>query len=87
MITLSPETERLARLVAAHRGKTPEEILKESVEAEARIAGIAIAKSATPRKEIDVARVRDIARRITSRPLLDKRSPREIRDEAWGTQG
>ena len=87
MITLSPETEKLARLVAARRGKTPEEILREGVETEARIAGIAIAESATPRKEIDVARVRDIARRIASRPLLDKRSPREIRDDAWGTQG
>lgn len=87
MITLSPETEKLARLVADRRGKTPEEILKEGVETEARIAGIAIADSATPRKEIDVARVRDIVRGIASRPLLDKRSPREIRDDAWGAIG
>jgi len=27
MITLLPETERLARLVAARRGKTPEDVL------------------------------------------------------------
>jgi plasmid stability protein len=87
MITLSPETEKLARLVAARRGKTPEEILKEGVETEARIAGVAVAASSASGKEIDVARVRDIARRIASRPLHDKRSPRDIRDDAWGTIG
>jgi len=84
MITLPPEIEQLARRVAAQRGKTPEDVLKEGVETEARIAGIAIAESAKPRKEIDVERVREIARDVSSAPLRDERSPKEIRDEAWG---
>jgi hypothetical protein len=85
MITLPPETEQLARLVAARIGKTPEDVLKEGVEMEARIAGIAIAESAKPRKEIDVERVREIARDVSSAPLRDTRTPKEILSEAWGT--
>lgn len=87
MITLPPETEQLVRLVAAHSGKTPEEILKQGVEMEARIAGVAIAESAKPRKEIDVERVREIAREVSSAPLRDTRTPKEILDEAWGRRG
>ena len=33
MITLSPETEQLARLVAKRSGTTPERVLKVAVEA------------------------------------------------------
>lgn len=87
MITLPPETEQLARLVAARRGKTPEDVLKDGVETEARLAGVAIAEGAKPRKEIDLERVREIARRVTSRPLLDQRSAREILDQAWSRDG
>jgi hypothetical protein len=85
MITLPPETEQLARLVAARRGTTPEEVLKEGVEMEARIAGVAIAESAKPRKEVDIDRVREIARDISSAPLRDTRTPKEILNEAWGS--
>jgi antitoxin VapB len=87
MITLPPETEQLARLVAARSGKTPEDVLKQGVEMEARIAGVAIAESAKPRKEIDVERVREIARDVSSAPLRDTRTPNEILDEAWGQPG
>ena len=58
MIMLSPEIEQLARLVAARSGKTPEEVLKQGVEMEARIAGVAIAESTKPRKDIDLDRAR-----------------------------
>ena len=87
MITLPPETEQLARLVAARSGKTPEDVLKQGVEMEARIAGVAVAESAMPRKEIDVERVREIARDVSSAPLRDARTPKEILDEAWGHPG
>jgi antitoxin VapB len=82
-ITLAPETEQLARRVAARSGKTPEDVLKEGVEMEARIAGVAVADSTTPRKPADVDRARDIARRISSRPLLDARAPQDILEQAW----
>jgi len=39
MIMLPPETERLARLVAARRGKTPEDVLKEAVEIQLASSG------------------------------------------------
>jgi antitoxin VapB len=87
MITLPTETEELARRIAARRGKTPEDVLKDGVETEARLAGVAIAEGAKPRKEIDVERVREIARRVASLPLLDRRSPREILDQAWSRDG
>lgn len=82
-ITLPPETEQLARCVAALSGKTLEDVLKEGIEMEARIAGIAVAESTVPRKPADVDRARDIARRISLRPLLDPRTPQDILEQAW----
>jgi len=87
MIMLPPETERLARLVAAHSGKKPEDVLKEAVENQARIAGIAIAETAKPGGSIDMDRVLQITRRVASRPLLDPRPPKQILDQAWGEAG
>jgi antitoxin VapB len=83
MITLPPETEELARLVATRSGKTLEDVLKEGVEMEARIAGVAIAERSAPRKPAQVDRAREIAKRIASRPLLDPRPPRDILEQAW----
>jgi hypothetical protein len=82
-ITLPPETEQLACRVAARSGKTLEDVVKAGVEVEARIAGIAVAESEVPRKPADVDRARDIARRISSQPLLDPRTPRDILEQAW----
>jgi hypothetical protein len=85
MITVPPETEELARRVAERRGSAPEDVVKAGVELEAQLAGVAITKAAKPRKEIDMERVREIIRRVSSAPLLDQRSPRAILDEAWST--
>src|SRR5437763_8930938 len=87
MLTLAPETEYLARLVAQRSGKRPEDVLRQGVETEARIAGVALAAAPQPRKEIDFARIRQITRRIASKSLLDERTPKEIRDQAWGDPG
>lgn len=83
-ILLSPELERLARLVAVRSGKTLEDVLKEGVELEARIAGVAVLERAEATRAFDADRVREIVRDIASAPLLDTRSAREILDEAWG---
>ena len=83
-ITLPPETEELARLVAARSGKTLEDVLKQGVEMEARIAGVAVAENMAPRKPAAVDRAREIAVRIASRPLVDTRPPRDILEQAWG---
>jgi hypothetical protein len=83
MTTLSPELERLARLIATQSGKTTEQVLKDAVEAQARMAGVAVGR----RKAIDLNRVRGIVRRVSSRPLHDQRSPKEILDVAWSRSG
>ncbi len=82
-ITLPPETEELARLVAARSGKTLEDVLKEGVEMEARIAGVAVPESTVALEPARVDRAREIAKRIASRPLLDPRTPRAILEQAW----
>ena len=87
MLTLPPETERLARLVAERSGMSPEDVLRQGVETQARMAGVAIAESGKPRNEIDPARIREIVRRVAEQPLRDTRTPKEIRDQAWGGPG
>ena len=82
-VTLPPETEELARRVAARSGKTLEDVLKEGVEIEARIAGVAVAESTALRTPARIDRAREIAKRIASRPLLDPRTPRDILEQAW----
>ena len=84
MITLPAETERLVRLVAVHRGKTPEDVLKEAVETQARLVGISMSEALKRRDRIDMDRVRQIIDRVASKPLLDPRPPTEILDQAWG---
>jgi antitoxin VapB len=81
-ISLPPETEQLARRVAARSGKMLEDVVKAGVEMEARIAGVAVAESTASRKP-DLDRARDMARRISLRPLLDPRTPRDILEQAW----
>jgi antitoxin VapB len=87
MLTLPPETERLARLVAERSGKSPEDVLRQAVETQARVAGISIAGSAEPRGDIDLVRIREIVRRVAEQPLRDNRTPKDIRDQAWGEPG
>jgi len=86
MITLPPEIEQLARRVAARSGKTPEAVLKDGVTMEALMAGLVTTEVAT-RRTVDMERVREITRRVSSQPLRDPRSPREIVDQAWGSPG
>ncbi len=79
MMTVPPETEQLARRVAAQSGTTPEEVLRKAVETEALLAGIAVVS-----RKGDPDRVREFIQRVASKPLLDERPAKEILDEAWG---
>jgi hypothetical protein len=72
------------RTLSLRNGTTLEDILKQGVEMEARIAGVAIAESTAPRKPAQVDRAREIAKRIVSRRLLDPRPPRDILEQTWG---
>lgn len=84
MTTLSPEIEHLAKLVGAQTGKTTEEVIRDAVEAQARLAGVEIPDALHVRRDVDLARVREIAHRVASRPLRDRRAPQEILEDAWG---
>jgi antitoxin VapB len=72
MITLPPETERLARLIATQSGTTPAQVLKEAVEAHARKVGVTL----PARPSVD--RMMAISERFAAYPVLDPRSPDEI---------
>ena len=68
------EVEQLARLVAIKTGKTPDDIVKEAIEALALASGVSVA----PRRPFDEAKVRAIIERVSALPLLDTRTEDEI---------
>lgn len=68
------EIEQLTRLVALKTSKTPDDILKEAIEARAEAAGIAV----PPRRKFDEAKVMAIIEHVSALPILDERSPDEI---------
>jgi antitoxin VapB len=78
MITLAPETEQLARLVASRSGTTPERVIEEAVEARAREVGIAPTANRHPSGKPSVDRMMAISERFAAYPVLDPRSPDEI---------
>ena len=79
MITLQPETEHLARLVAARRGMTPEAVIRAAVEAEARAADVVAPESDAKKKpKATLDELMAIAARCAARPTLDPRTADEI---------
>jgi antitoxin VapB len=72
---ISAEIEKLARLVATKTGKSPDDIVKEAIEARALAAGVAIA---TSHRKYDEAKVRAIIARVSKLPILDGRSADDI---------
>ena len=85
MLTLPPETEQLARLLAARGGTTPEAIVREAVEAKAREAGVAAPTQPPPKRKRTFAEMKAISLRSAARPIIDARSPDEIIGyDEWG---
>jgi antitoxin VapB len=78
MISLAPETEQLARLVAARSGTTPERVLKEAVEARAWEMGVMPTGNHRPPGKPSADRMMAISERFAAYPVLDSRSPDEI---------
>jgi antitoxin VapB len=71
------DIEQLARLIAIKTGKTPEQIVREAVEARAAEAGVAQPKRKRTPEEIR-ASIDAIAARVAALPVLDTRSDDEI---------
>jgi antitoxin VapB len=78
MIAMPLETEQLARLLAIKSGRTPEEVVKEAIEAKAREAGVPLAEHGKPSTKLALDKLREIADRCAALPLIDPRSPDEI---------
>lgn len=86
MLNLTVATERLARLIAAKAGTTPEIVVHQAIEERARATGVALEAGAVRDLSPDAvaareARIRRHADDIAALPLLDERSPRQIMDE------
>jgi hypothetical protein len=82
MITVSAETEQLARRLAEKSGKTPEQVVGDAVASEARLAGVALDAAIGRRSvdlDLDLDRVREIVARIAAKPLGDPRTPQAMR--------
>jgi antitoxin VapB len=71
------EVEQLARLVAIKTGKTPDDIVKEAIEARALAAGVSVTRPRRSSEEIE-RRIKEIAERVAALPILDHRSDDEI---------
>ena len=80
MITLSPDTEQLLHRIADQCGKTPEAVVREAVETQARELGLVNRVG----RRVDMEKIDAITRRAASRPLRDTRGAKDILDEAWG---
>ena len=78
MIAIPQETETLARLVADKTGKTPEDVVREAVEARARALGLTGTDAALADREAMIQAANAIARRSAVRPILDMRSEDDI---------
>jgi len=78
MISLTPEIEQLARLVAARSGTTPERVLTEAVEARAREMGVMPTGNHRPSRKPSADRMMAISEHFAAYPVLDSRSPDEI---------
>jgi antitoxin VapB len=76
-IQITREIEQLARLVASKTGQTPDDIIKEAVEARALAAGVSIGKPRRTAQDIE-QRLKRIAERVAALPILDDRSPDDI---------
>jgi antitoxin VapB len=77
MIAMPLETEQLARLLALKSGRTPEEVVKEAIEAKAREVGV-LPPEPSQRRKPDLQKLLEISARAAALPVLDPREPDEI---------
>lgn len=79
MLQLTHDTEQLARKVAAHVGRRPEELIRAALEREAKELGVFTEQPA--KRRMTVEQMVALGRKVSSLPLLDPRSPKEILDD------
>jgi antitoxin VapB len=79
VLQLAPETERLARQVAAHVGRDPDALIRATLQREAKALGIPGAPA--HERKMTSAEMLAFGRRIAARPVLDPRSADEIAND------
>jgi antitoxin VapB len=90
MISLSKESEALARRLANAQSVTVEDAVRQALEARARAAGL-LPEPGRPRDlspeavAVRRARLDRIVDKIAALPVLDARSPREIMNDLNAT--
>jgi antitoxin VapB len=76
MLTISHETEELARRLALKIGKAPEDVIADAVQASARILGVN--HDGQVDQDAMLKEAEAIALRCAARPTLDTRTEDEI---------
>jgi antitoxin VapB len=79
MISLSQETEALAKRLAAAQHLSVEEVIQQALEAQARAAGVR--PEGRPRRRMTAGQMCALGAEIAALPVLDARSPNEIMDD------
>ncbi|MUZ75431.1 hypothetical protein GOZ90_22400 [Agrobacterium vitis] len=79
MLQIAPDTEHLARKVAARLGRKPEDVIRTAIEREAKALGVT--GEPAERKRITATEILEFGKRAAARPVLDSRSPQEIVDD------
>ena len=77
MLELAEDTAKLATLVAEKTGKSPDQVVREAVEAHARAVGVVPVKPKLSQDEL-VAAMKVIVARVAAAPVYDTRTPDEI---------
>ena len=77
MLTISAETEELARRLARTIGKTPEDAIQDALQARASAVGLNSDDDAGDRDAM-IAAARDVVRQYRQLPIIDARTPDEI---------
>jgi antitoxin VapB len=80
VLEVAEDIAKLAELVAEKTGKSPDQVVREAVEASARAVGVVVAAPAKlklSREEL-IAAMRAISDRFAALPVYDTRTPDEI---------
>ena len=77
MLTISSETEELARRLARRIGKTPEDAIQDALQARASAVGLNSDDEASDRDAM-IAAARAVVRQYRQLPIIDDRTPDAI---------
>jgi antitoxin VapB len=81
MITLSDETETLAKRIAGAQRVSVDEAIRDALEQVARTRHLDVETPQPGRRRMSIEEMLAVGDEIAAMPLLDTRSPQEIMDD------